>query len=322
MKRNILSIAILSLSVLALSACSTAYAAGKSAGSGRADAKNETVAVEAAAEIDASADSAPEDNTSEENVSEDNASEENASADLKATVGDTAQEAWEKLRGALHGSPEESKEPRTVTVTASGTVSVVPDKVEISFGVNTQAKTAEKAQQENSEIIDKVIAHLTELGVEEKSIQTSGYNLYPDYDYSGNTRRLIGYQVNNMLTVRDQDIEDAGKIVAECVALGINDVNNFRFYASSYDEAYEEALEKAVAAATRKADVLAVAAGGELGPVLTLAEGWQDVSVRYAKSSMNMAVEEAAAMDSAMGMSLMPGETEIKAQVTATYLIR
>lgn len=312
MKRNILSIAILSLSVLALSACSTAYAAGKSAGSGQADAQKETVAAETAAEIDASAD----------NASEENASSENASADLKATVGDTAQEAWEKLRGALQGSPELSKDPRTVTVTASGTVSVVPDKAEISFGVSTQAKTAEKAQQENSEIIDKVIAHLTELGVEEKSIQTSGYNLYPDYDYSGNTRRLIGYQVNNMLTVRDQDIEDAGKIVAECVALGINDVNNFRFYASSYDEAYEEALEKAVAAATRKADVLAVAAGGELGPVLTLAEGWQDVSVRYAKSSMNMAVEEAAAMDSAMGMSLMPGETEIKAQVTATYLIR
>lgn len=230
-----------------------------------------------------------------------------------------AQEAFNIFREALRNG-DFANTGRTVTVSSSASVGVVPDKVEISFGVVTQAKTAEKAQQENSETINKVIDQLMEMGVEEKSIQTSGYNLYPDYDYSGDTRKLLGYQVSTMLTVRDQEMDDAGKIVSECVKLGINDVNNFRFYASSYDDAYEEALQKAVAAAERKAEVLAESAGCVLGKVTEIKEGWQDTSTRYAKS--NVAMETAAMDEAAVNMSLMPGETQITAQVTVTYMLK
>ena len=223
------------------------------------------------------------------------------------------------FREALGGKGNtEMKEPRTITVNASGTAKAVPDKAEISFGVTTQAKTPDAAQQENAETIDKVIAHLKERGIEEKSIQTSGYNLYPEYDYNGNTPKITGYQVRTTLTVTDQDIDDAGDIVSECVKLGINDVDNFRFYASTYDEAYEEALVSAVAAANKKAEVLAKSADGELGRVLSLNEGYQNTTYRYAKA--NYAMAEAAAMDTGagFGMSVMPGEAEITAQVTVT----
>ena len=235
----------------------------------------------------------------------------------------TAQDALDAFREALGGKGNtEMKEPRTITVNASGTAKAVPDKAEISFGVTTQAKTPDAAQQENAETIDKVIAHLKERGIEEKSIQTSGYNLYPEYDYNGNTPKITGYQVRTTLTVTDQDIDDAGDIVSECVKLGINDVDNFRFYASTYDEAYEEALVSAVAAANKKAAVLAKSADGELGRVLSLNEGYQNTTYRYAKA--NYAMAEAAAMDTGagFGMSVMPGEADITAQVTVTYELR
>ena len=61
----------------------------------------------------------------------------------------------------------------------------------------------------------------------------------------------------------------------------------------SYDEAYEDALRAAVTAAGAKAAVLAECTGDTLGPVLSLSEGYQNTSYRYAKSNYAMAEEAA-----------------------------
>ena len=220
---------------------------------------------------------------------------------------------------SLNAYADSTGAERTITVTASAPASTVPDKAEVTFGVTTTGKTPEEAQKKNGEIISKAVDYLTGAGVKEKSIRTSSYNLFPDYDYSGKERKLLGYQVQTMLTVSDQSIDDAGTLVSECVKLGVNDVNGFRFYASDYDTAYEEAMTKALHNAQNKAEVLAAASGGSLGRVLSIQEGWQDTSARYAKSNVAMA-EAAASMDAgAMGMSLMPGETTVTAQLTVTY---
>ena len=75
-------------------------------------------------------------------------------------------------------------EASTVTVSASGTVKLVPDKATVYFGVTTREATAELAQSRNSEAVEKVMAVLTERGIDEKSIRTTNYSMYPQYDYS------------------------------------------------------------------------------------------------------------------------------------------
>ncbi len=240
----------------------------------------------------------------------------------KASVILAAGLPFPRAASCLTAYADSGSEQRTITVNASASENVIPDKAEISFGVTTSAKTPQEAQKENSEIIRKAVAYLTENGVSEKSIRTSSYNLYPDYDYSSNQRKLLGYQISCMLTVSDQNIEDAGKIVSECVELGINDVNNFRFYVSDYDNAYEEAMDKALQSAQGKAEVLAASAGGSLGQVLRIQEGWQDTSVRYANTSIMMESASAAKDAGGMGMDLMPGETKVTAQLTVTYELK
>ena len=64
-----------------------------------------------------------------------------------------------------------------ITVSASGSVLLTPDKATVSFGVTTQEETAELAQSKNSEAVQKVIDVLTERGVEEKSIRTTYYSM-------------------------------------------------------------------------------------------------------------------------------------------------
>ena len=205
-----------------------------------------------------------------------------------------------------------------VTVSASGSVKLTPDKASITFGVSTQEKTADAAQKKNSEDVDRVISVLTGRGIEEKSIRTSNYNMYPQYDYSGTgEQKIIGYIVSTSLTIQDQDISEVGKLISDCVAAGINNVDNISFLCSGYDDAYSEALTRAVEAARKKAEVLAGAAEKTLGDPVVITEGYQNTSARYAKSA-NIALD-AVAESAAMGPALMPGETEITANVTVSY---
>ena len=208
--------------------------------------------------------------------------------------------------------------PAEVTVSASGTVRLVPDKASVAFGVTTEEASADLAQSKNSEAVDKVIAVLTERGIEEKSIRTTNYSLYPQYDYSDGVSRIIGYSVCTTLLIQDQDIENVGKLLADCVAAGVNHVDQVSFLCSGYDEAYREALAEAVQNARVKAEVLAKAAGKTLGEAVSVTEGWQDSSVRYDKG----AIYQYAAMDSVASPSFMPGESEISANVTVTYAMK
>ena len=210
-----------------------------------------------------------------------------------------------------------------ITVSASSTVRLAPDKATVSFGVTTRENTAEAAQSKNSEDVDHVIEVLTQRGVEEKSIRTTYYSLYPQYDWSSNgEQRIIGYSVTTTMSVQDQDIEELGKLLSACVAAGVNNIDNVSFFCSGYDEAYSQALTHAVEAAREKAEVLAAAAGKALGEATVIAEGWQDASARYGGSvNRSFAFADEAVMDSAVP-AFQPGESEINANVTVTYQMR
>ena len=152
----------------------------------------------------------------------------------------------------------------------------------------------------------------------EKSIITSGYNIYQEYDYEKN--EPAGYTVSTSLTIKDIEIDMAGTILSDAVAAGVNEVYYISYSCSSYDEKYEEALTDAVLAARKKAEVLAKAADRILGDVQSITEGYQNTSARYVNKSI--AIEEAA-MDTAAGsVSLNPGDSEITASVTVTYYLK
>ena len=205
-----------------------------------------------------------------------------------------------------------------ITVSASSTVRLAPDKATVSFGVTTQDSTADQAQEKNSEAVKDVMEMLTERGIEEKNIRTTNYSLYPQYDYSEKGEQtIVGYVVRTSMSVQDQDIEDIGKLLTDCVSAGINMIDNVSFLCSGYDEAYAKALTEAVEASRVKAEVLAKAAGKTLGEVVSITEGWQDTSIRYGKESG--IYFEMAADVKASGPSFIPGESEITANVTASY---
>src|SRR5580698_6719195 len=79
--------------------------------------------------------------------------------------------------------------PRTITVTGEGQTSAVPDEARLSSGVVSQGRTAADALAANSRAMNQVFATLKQLGIPEKSIQTSEFTVSPQYLNDGNGNR-------------------------------------------------------------------------------------------------------------------------------------
>lgn len=209
-----------------------------------------------------------------------------------------------------------------VTINSSESVEVTPDMAEIIYGITTEDEDASACQQKNTEALDKVLAFLKEQGYEDKSIKTTGFSLEPRYDWSGNSQKLIGYQMNTQVTVTDVPIDDVGGLLSKTVESGANEIQNVTYFSSTYDQAYGEALKKAVELARGKAEAIAEADGRQLGKVLKVEEYNDGQYGRYASSGINqrsMKMMDTEAAAGAADMGVMPGQMKVTANICVDF---
>lgn len=221
----------------------------------------------------------------------------------------------------LNSSAGSAASYNTILVNSSEKVSIVPDIAEVVYSVYTKSGNASECQQKNAESVSQVVELLKSLGIAETSIQTSDYYMYPVYDYSGNTRRLTGYEATTSLTVSDLPIDDLDNILSQSVSSGINTIQSITYQASQYDQSYREALTKAVASAQEKAQVLAGAAGASIGNVVSIQEvsGYSQARYTdYARTNQysSGSLRKEALEDSA---DIMPGEIQVEASIVVEY---
>lgn len=166
---------------------------------------------------------------------------------------------------------------RTISVSGMGEVSARPDEATITLGVVSQARTAQDALRANSQAMQEVFDQMDELGIAEEDIRTSNFSINPQYtpyrQDSNEPRRIISYQVSNMVTVLFDDLEDLGPGLDAIVSSGANQFHGISFSISETDKLMEDAREAAVADARARAETLAEAAGVTLGRVLSINEG-------------------------------------------------
>lgn len=235
-----------------------------------------------------------------------------------AAPGNTQPAADVQARSEAEGVSESSE--GRVTVTANSSVYAVPDIVSMDFGIQTQSSTAEGAQQANTDKTNAIIEALRGMEVEEESIKTSGFDMYPRHNNSG---QIVGYNVHTTLTVLDQPLDKAGDLISKAIAAGATQVNSLHYACSKYDDFYNEALAKAMEIAKGKAVTLSGAAERELTVEKEITEGYQDVTYRYNTGAMSAKYSAMAdAAEESAGMEILPGEAEIKAVVTVTYAMK
>lgn len=170
--------------------------------------------------------------------------------------------------------------PESVSVSGTGRVLLTPDRFSFNVGVQTNAPTVDAAVNENNERIARVIAALKGAGATAEEIRTSGFSIYPQQDYSqqGQPPRLLGYQVNNSVTVRRKDVSSASKLLQVAISAGVNTASGLNFEVSDPARGRDEGLKAAYDDARAKAVVLAQAAGRTLGRALTIGEGSEPVA--------------------------------------------
>ena len=129
----------------------------------------------------------------------------------------------------------------SVSVTGTGVVAAVPDRAEISAGVETRAATARAALQANATAMEKVLAALEARGG--KDVTTQTVSLSTSVDDQGQPNGFVASNVASAETT----LAGAGALIDAAVAAGANTVYGPSLSRSDADALYDQALEKAVA---------------------------------------------------------------------------
>lgn len=209
---------------------------------------------------------------------------------------------------------EDKPMDRLITVSATGYAYAEPDRARLTTGVTAEAGTAEAALSANTELMQKVVSGLKDNGIDAKDIQTSNFNVEPRYTNprDGAPPVIDGYRVSNQVAIQVRDLKSLGGLLDKLVSLGANQVHGLEFEVSKAETLKDEARKEAVANARRRAELLAAAAGAEVGEVVTIAEdvsygGPRPMAMRTAK------------MDSA---PVEAGTETLEARVTVTWKLK
>lgn len=176
---------------------------------------------------------------------------------------------------AMTALADDKPEMRTLTVTGTGRVSAPPTKAEISVGVITQAATAREALAANTESMTTLQKVLKDSGVAAKDIQTTNLNIQPQYSQPAPFQpgqpqkefvpRIVGYQVQNTVTITARELPKLGTLLDAVVTAGANQMNGITFQIDKPEALMDVARKQAMADARKKAEILAGEAGVVVG---------------------------------------------------------
>jgi len=207
-------------------------------------------------------------------------------------------------------------------VSATGTGKAVgePDIALLTVGVNVQRPTVEQARDDAAAAQKAVIDSLKANGVQDKDVQTVQFSVNPQYDHrSPDGPRIIGYQVNNVVTAKVRDLAKTSKAIDDATRAGGNDavVQNVSFTIDDPESLREQARRQAVQKAKAQAEQMADAAGEKLGKLLSISESSNNPVPTNFRSIPPPNTGSATAFDT----PIETGELEISVTVSVLYAI-
>jgi len=215
---------------------------------------------------------------------------------------------------------DRSAQLRLLTAVGSAEVRVSPDLAEVRLGVETEAPTATQAREVNAARANEVVSALKAVGIPEKAIQTSAFQIYPIRRFEDETPRrgeppIIGYRVTNIVGVRTDKLDLVPGIIDDSVRAGANRVDSVNFILKDDAAPRQKALRMAVADARQNAREMAK----ELGVTLIRVQSVQQGGVGVTPPP---AMFRGLAMEAAAPTPIFPGEVTVSASVTLAYLIQ
>jgi uncharacterized protein YggE len=183
----------------------------------------------------------------------------------------------------------------------------VPDRAELSFGVESQGQTAKAALAANAAEMRRVIAAVKAAGG--AGVRTQSVSLSPRYDEQN---QVQGFVATNSVSATIKEIAKAGALIDAAVDAGANQVYGPSLSRGDQGELYRDALKAAVADARASAEALAAASNLALGRITAIVEGGGSVPQPYAVADKAM---------EAGSTPIEPGTQQTTATVSVTFAV-
>ena len=219
--------------------------------------------------------------------------------------------------GAQTTAPQPQAQPPVIVMSGEGVVKQAPDRAWVTIAAESRARTAAEAQKVNTDAMTAVIEKIKASGIPAEAIQTSGYNLQPEFDYANGKQTLRGYVARNSVQVRVDALAKTGDVIGAAVGSGATSVSGVRFDLKDRDAAERQALRLAVRDARARADAAASGGGVTIDRVIRIEEQREMGEI---VRPMTMAMRGAEAAQAAVPLEA--GEIEIRSRVTLTVSIR
>lgn len=215
----------------------------------------------------------------------------------------------------------------------NGDATAVPDEGLVNIGVTKSAATVEEAQKQVNTVSGKLISDLKKLGIKDKDIKTTNYNVSPNYNNirpmgmmapgsSGNIEasntpdNINGYEVTQNIEVKVKPIELVNKIIDTATKDGANLVGgtNFTFSDDLQKNLEEKATKLAVEEAKSKAESLANISGIRLGKIVNIVSNNNSPRPLYMMGSGAKAEDQ-----TTTPTNITPGQSTVTIGVTIYY---
>lgn len=162
---------------------------------------------------------------------------------------------------------------RRIDVVGTGRASATPDVVRLQVGVRADGDDVAGALRLAGAHVSSISAAARDHGIAAADISSTGAGVHPRYDREGAPTR--GYQAFHQLSVVVRVVDDLSAVVDAFSSAAGNalSIDSISLDLSDRGPLQVRARDVAFADARAKAGQYAALAGGQLGPVLAVAEG-------------------------------------------------
>ncbi|WP_227132589.1 SIMPL domain-containing protein [Halorubellus salinus] len=236
-----------------------------------------------------------------------------ATAGCLGSLASTSNDATPALAGS------DGVATNSIDVRSTASVTAAPDLVVVHVAVVGEGDTAEAAARATAADADGLRAALDDVvdrdgQAVDVTLENAGYHLSPRYDYSRESREIVGYQATQSFRVETTAVDAAGAVVDAVVDGGASRVHGVTFTLSDAARAdlRSDALAAAMESARADADVLAAAAGVTIDGLAGASTTNVDATPYYRGYAEDAGADGAAT-------TFEPGDVTVTATVTVAY---
>ena len=216
----------------------------------------------------------------------------------------------------------ENKIVPTVSVSASATISVIPDSASFSITAESTEPTTEEARNASSLMTEKAVEILKdEFGITEESFTTDFMQISPYYEWVDGQRTLVGQKATQKLSIvlSGDNLSKVGKVYDRLSVLDGISISSVSYSKLDTTEEVRSVREKAAEEALKKAEAYAKGVGKKVGEVISISDGSGVSYTTVAYNSPKLMMAEAS-MDY-VSTTIYQGDVTLSDSVTVVFTL-